>query len=256
MTMAAPRILILRTGHTDQTVRARHGDYDTWFTAAMADLGCRFTLRHVPEEGMGSLAGVDGVLVTGTPASVRDRAGWMQPLTEYLGERTEAGPPVLAVCFGAQLAADALGGTVERNPQGWEIGTVEVQLTPDGLQDPLFTGLPERLTVQATHEDHVSELPVDVMRLAGNSAAAVQAFAWGRRLRAVQFHPEADPSIIASLVHLRRAVLEADARLQGAADEVAARAAVSEILAGVRASGHGRAILANWVNSFVRQTQA
>ncbi len=256
MTMAAPRILILRTGHTHQTVRAHHGDCDTWFTTAMADLGCRFTLRHVPEEGMGSLAGFDGVLVTGTPASVRDRAGWMQPLTEYLGERTEAGPPVLAVCFGAQLAADALGGTVERNPQGWEIGTVEIQLTPDGLQDPLFAGLPEQLTVQATHSDHVSELPVDVMRLAGNSAAAVQAFAWGRRLRAVQFHPEADPSVISSLVRLRRAVLEADARLQGAADEAAARARVSEILAGVRPSGHGRAILANWVNFFVRQTQA
>jgi GMP synthase (glutamine-hydrolysing) len=256
MNMAAPRILILRTGHTDHTVRAQHGDYDAWFTAAMQDLGCRFTLRHVPRDGMGSPAGVDGVLVTGTAASVRDGARWMQPLTDFLGERTEGGPPVLAVCFAAQLAAQALGGTVERNPRGWEIGTVEVELTRNGLQDPLFAGLPERLTVQATHEDHISELPMDVIRLAGNSASFVQAFAWGQRLRAVQFHPEADASIISNLIRLRRAVLEADARLQGAADSVAARAAVSGILAGVRASEHGRVILANWVNSFVRQAQA
>lgn len=256
VTIAAPRILILRTGHTDPTIRARHGDDDEWFTAAMEDLGCRFTLRHVPLDGMGSLAGFDGVLVTGTAAAVRDRAGWMRPLTAFLGERTEGGPPVLAVCFGAQLAADALGGTVERNPRGWEIGTVEVKLTADGLEDPIFHGLPERLSVQATHEDHVAELPVDVIRLAGNNTAAVQAFAWGRRLRALQFHPEVDAATISSLVRLRRAVLEADARRQGAPDAVTARAAVSAILAGIRASGHGRAILANWVNFFVRRTQA
>ena len=256
MNMAAPRILILRTGHTDHTVRAEHGDYDAWFTAAMEGLGCRFTLRHVPRDGMGSPAGFDGVLVTGTAASVRDGARWMQPLADFLGERTGGGPPVLAVCFAANLAAEALGGTVERNPRGWEIGTVEVELTRNGLQDPLFAGLPERLTVQATHEDHVSELPSDVIRLAGNSNAFVQAFAWGQRLRAVQFHPEVDASIISSLVRLRRAVLEADACLQGAADAAAARATVSGILAGVRSSAHGRAILANWVNFFVRQVQA
>jgi len=256
MNMASPRLLILRTGHTDHTIRAEHGDYEAWFTAAMEDLGCRFTLRHVPRDGLGSLAGFDGVLVTGTAASVRDRARWMQPLGDFLGERTEAGPPVLAVCFGAQLAAEALGGTVERNPRGWEIGTVEVDLTRNGLADPLFAGLPERLTVQATHEDHVSQLPLDVIRLAGNSAAFVQAFACGRHLRAVQFHPEAGAAVITSLIHLRRAILEADARLQGAPDAVSAREAVSGTLAGVRSSAHGRAILANWVKSFVRQAQA
>jgi len=251
--MAAPRILILRTGHTHPRVRAEHGDYDAWFVGAMAGLGCSFTLRHVPGDGMGSLAGFDGVLVTGTPASVRDEADWMPPLGEFLGERTESGPPVLAVCFAAQLAAQALGGTVARNPSGWEIGTVAVDLTDHGLQDPLFSGLPRRLTVQATHEDHISQLPLDATRLAGNSMARVQSFAWGRRVRAVQFHPEASPAAITGLVQQRRAILEADAQLQGAPD---AAAAVTAILAGIRSSEHGRAILANWVNFFVRQDQA
>jgi len=256
MNMVAPRILILRTGHTDPAISAEHGDYDAWFTAAMDDLGCTFTLRHVPLDGLGSVAGFDGVLVTGAAFSVQDRREGMRPLSDYLGERTEGGPPVLAVCFGAQLAADALGGTVERNPQGWEIGSVEVELTREGLQDPLFTGLPGRLTVQATHEDHIAELPRDVIRLAGNRASRVQAFACGQRLRAVQFHPEADAGIISSLVHLRRAILEADARLKGAPDAAAAGTAVTGILEAVRATGHGRTILANWVKFFVRQTQA
>ena len=54
MASGTPHILILRTGHTDSSVIARHGDYDAWFTSAMAGTGCRFTLRHVPLEGVGS----------------------------------------------------------------------------------------------------------------------------------------------------------------------------------------------------------
>ncbi len=252
MASASPRILILRTGHTASQIVARHGDYDAWFTAAMADTGCEFSLRHVPQDGVGSMAGFDGILVTGTPASVRDGAAWMEPLGDYLGLRADTGPPLLAVCFGAQLAAHGLGGTVERNPRGWEIGTVTVDLTEDGRGDPLFAGLPQQITVQATHQDHVAELPADTTLLATNDKTAIQAFAWGTRLRALQFHPEAGVEILGQLVDLRRAILEADARLQGAMDGPTAAAQVQALADGLRPSGHGRTILANWVTSYVR----
>ena len=252
MASDTPHILILRTGHTDSSVVARHGDYDAWFTSAMAGTGCRFTLRHVPLEGVGPTDRFDGILVTGTAASVRDAAPWMEQLGEFLGRRSDDGAPVLAVCFGAQLAAHGLGGTVERNPRGWEIGTVEVDLTAAGVEDPLFAGLPRRLSVQATHEDHVAELPADTVLLAGNARVPIQGFGWGHRLRALQFHPEAGTQVLGRLVNLRRAVLEADARLQGAPDGEAAAVQVQAVADGLRESGHGRAILANWVRAYVR----
>ncbi len=249
---ASPHILILRTGNTHPSIVDEHGDYDGWFTRTMAGLDCRFQVRHVPDEGVGTLNGFDGILVSGTPASVRDEAPWMRPLAEWLGERPPGGPPVLAVCFAAQLAAAALGGRVELNPRGWEIGTIQVELTAEGRQDPLFAGLPARLQVSSTHEDHVAELPLDITLLAGNTQTPVQAFGWGSR-RAVQFHPEASAGIIGRLIQLRRGVLEADARLQGAAGAGEAAKRVTALEAGLRQGPHGAAVLGNWLRYFVRQ---
>jgi GMP synthase (glutamine-hydrolysing) len=141
---------------------------------------------------------------------------------------------------------------VERNPRGWEIGTVEVELTAAGREDPLFAGLPRRLRVQSTHEDHVAELPADAPLLAGNPRTPVQAFGWRDRLRAVQFHPEASAGIIRALIGLRRAVLEADAMVQGRPDAGAARRQVAALEAGATETDHGRRLLANWVASWVR----
>jgi GMP synthase (glutamine-hydrolysing) len=252
MAPSVPSILILRSGHTSSPVIARHGDYDAWFKNAMTETGCRFTLRHVPEEGVGSTAGFDGILVTGTAASVLDEAAWMDGLAGFLAQQRPARPPLLAVCFGEQLAAHGLGGVVASNPKGWEIGSVDVDLTLAGRNDPLFAGLPDTLSVLSTHQDHVVRLPPSAQVLAGNEKTPVQAFAWGPHLRAVQFHPEASVPILAQLVNLRRDKLVADALRQGAGNETAARERVQGILDGLEDSGHGQRILANWVKSYVR----
>jgi GMP synthase (glutamine-hydrolysing) len=232
-----------------------HGDYDRWFTDRMGALGCRFTVRHLPDSGLPDTMNFDGVLVSGTAASVLDRAAWMGPLGDYLARAGEPGPPVLAVCFGAQIAADALGGRVEENPLGWEIGTVTVDLSEAGRADPLFDRLPERIEVQATHRDTIAALPRSAALLAGNRMAGAQAFGVGRRLRAVQFHPEATSAIVRQLIRLRREILEGEAgRLHGM-DAEAARRAVGRIEAGVRETDAGRRILENWVRNFVLEGQ-
>jgi GMP synthase (glutamine-hydrolysing) len=178
---AESRILILRTGHTDPEVIRHHGDHDRWVTDTMTGMDCRFTVHHVPDRGIPDLRGHDGVVVTGTAASVTDRAPWMAGLGELLAGAGGDAPPVLALCFAAQLAADALGGRVKRNPRGWEIGTVTVELTEAGRGDPLFRGLPPAVEVQTTHEDHIAELPAEATLLAGNRKTPVQAFAQGDR---------------------------------------------------------------------------
>jgi GMP synthase (glutamine-hydrolysing) len=247
---AESRILILRTGHTDPEVIRHHGDHDRWVTDTMTGMDCRFTVHHVPDRGIPDLRGHDGVVVTGTAASVTDRAPWMAGLGELLAGAGGDAPPVLALCFAAQLAADALGGRVKRNPRGWEIGTVTVELTEAGRGDPLFRGLPPAVEVQTTHEDHIAELPAEATLLAGNRKTPVQAFAQGDRLRAVQFHPEAGAGLLRRLITLRRGILEEDAHRQGTPVPEAGHA-VDQLHDGVRESGHGRQILANWLRGFV-----
>ncbi len=253
MSRPGPSILILRAGHTSPEVVRRHGDYDRWFTDRMEGLGCRFTVHHVPEAGVADDSGYDGVLITGTTASVVKPEPWMEPLGKYLTRPDGSGPPVLAVCFGAQLAAAALGGRVVRNPLGWEIGTIEVDLNAAGRADPLFEGLPSRIAVQSTHEDVIDGLPDPAALLAGNRMSEVQAFALGRRLRAVQFHPEASGGIIRTLIGLRRGALEHEARALRGEDDAAARRSVQRLESSVRDTEEGRRILENWVRGCVRK---
>ena len=103
--------------------------------------------------------------------------------------------PVLGVCFGHQLLARALGGTVGRNPSGWEVGNVRISLTEAGLACPILTDLGAEPTVLQSHQDAVLALPPGGVLLAGNSHTPIQAFQSrqsGRQF-GVQFHPEFTP---------------------------------------------------------------
>ena len=222
-----PRVLVLQTGSTHPAVVAAHGDYDDWFVGALRALGVTPTvIRPFRGDSLPLATGWDGVLITGSPHSVRDEAPWMAALGAWiLG--VAAHTPVLAVCFGHQLVGEALGGRVEPNPQGGEYGTIEVALSPAGQADPLFAGLPAVLCVQSTHRDALVIDPPGVVHLGGTANTPWQSFAWGDKLRAVQFHPEFTHTALADLL--------------------AARGIPGE----VRPSDHGRQILANWVQGWV-----
>jgi len=141
------------------------------------------TRPHADEEPP---ADVDGVVVTGSPRHVYDRPDWMARTRFYLREQLRAAVPVLGICYGHQLIADTLGGTVERADER-EFGYNEIHVIEE---DPLFEGVPERFTTFTSHQDAVTELPPGTTRLAENDHG-LQAFrcdafpAWG-----VQFHPE------------------------------------------------------------------
>lgn len=209
------RFLILKPGETAPEVQQEFGDYDRWFTAAMEPHRLEFTVCDATREPVPPTDGFDGVIVTGSAKSVCRPDPWMTPLMGWLRRAGDCGLPLLGVCFGCQILASARGGSVRLNPQGWEIGAVEVELTDAARNDPLFEGAVSPLPVLATHEDRVERLPPGAVLLAGNANTPVQAFRIGERMWGVQFHPEASTGLIASLIRLRRTGLEDDARSHG-----------------------------------------
>jgi GMP synthase (glutamine-hydrolysing) len=128
----------------------------------------------------------DGVVVTGSRSSVYWDEAWIPQLVDYVAEAADAGVPVLGVCYGHQVLAEALGGRVA-GMDGFEIGYNEIRRVRD---DPLFEGIDESFTAFTTHGDAVVELPPSATLLAENDRG-VHAFrdghCWG-----VQFHPEYD----------------------------------------------------------------
>ncbi len=203
--MSPPRVLVVRAGEAEAGVQAAHGDYPAWFAQALAPHAVMAgAVAPFLGDDLPAAPAVDAVLITGSPLSVRDEAPWMRALGAWTLAQADR-LPVLAVCFGHQLVAEALGGRVEAHPGGPEWGTVAVDLHPSGRADPLFEGLPDRLMVQGLHRDHVATLPPtgSLRPLAGNAHTPLQAFAVGPNLRAVQFHPELRAPVVADLLARR-----------------------------------------------------
>ena len=95
--------------------------------------------------------------------------------------------PVLGVCFGGQLLAQALGAKVRRSPRPG-IGCSKLDLTPEGKSSPYFADFPSPFLAAQWHSD-TFDLPKRATLLATNEACPHQAFSH-RNCLAVQFHPE------------------------------------------------------------------
>ena len=222
-------ILIVKNGSTHPRVKKAFGDYEGWFQSVLEGDPRRF--RKVSPflgEALPPLEGLDGILLTGSPASVRDETPWMREVAGFLREAAEREIPLLGVCFGHQILGEAFGGRVEKSPGGWEFGTVPIHLTEEGASDPLFSGLPRTFLAHAVHQDELSRPPPGAIRLAGNERSLWQALALGPRIRAVQFHLETSLPI-----------MEAIARAIGREAEFSPTDA-------------GQRILRNWERYFVR----
>jgi GMP synthase (glutamine-hydrolysing) len=116
-----------------------------------------------------------------------DRHEWMKDELEWLAGLIEHGVPTLGICLGSQLLARAAGSWVGPLAEP-EIGWTEVELSDDGLADPVLSALPPRFeALQWHHYQH--GLPADATVLARNDAC-LQGFRLGEACWGVQFHPE------------------------------------------------------------------
>lgn len=143
----------------------------------------------------GPIQSFDGAIISGSQSSVYDdHRPWIPELSRWVEGALADGLPILGVCWGHQLLAQILGGTVRGG--SYELGYIEVNQEVD---DPLWNGLSDPFTVFATHSDHVVELPSNAQLLASNETG-VQAFRQAQAY-AVQFHPEYDLQTATSMIH-------------------------------------------------------
>lgn len=207
------RILILKTGTTFPEIARDLGDFDILFKRAMQIDGVSFVVSDVSNgEPLPDFADGDGVVVTGSPAMVTDRADWSEATAAWLAEWVSWGRPALGVCYGHQLLAHALGGKVGGHADGREMGTLDVTLTDRAADDPLFGGLPASFPAHLTHRQSVIALPDGATLLARSESEPHQAFRVGTTAWGLQFHPEFTEQVMAAYIDRQRMDLLAEGR--------------------------------------------
>jgi GMP synthase (glutamine-hydrolysing) len=198
------RIGILQTGHSPDALVARFGDYDDMFARLLAAPGNSFTVWPVIDDRFpAGPADADAWVVTGSRCGVYDGDAWIGRAEEFLRTAEDAGAPVIGICFGHQLVAQAFGGTVRKFDGGWNCG----------LQSYDFEGIPIPVKLVAWHQDQVVEPPAGARILATSPRCRYAAMRLGPRVLTVQPHPEFTLDYMRALAAFRRDVVgEANAR--------------------------------------------
>jgi GMP synthase (glutamine-hydrolysing) len=158
------------------------GQYCHLIARKVRELGVYAEVR-ISEAPAADLSHAKGIIISGGPSSVYDSSSpTVDPAIFALGV------PVMGICYGQQIMAHALGGTVAKGEKGeYGLASLEIEESPD----PLFSGLAGVQQVWMNHRDAVAAVPAG-FRVTGRTAScAVAAIAAPeRRFYGVQFHPE------------------------------------------------------------------
>ncbi|RAR62886.1 MULTISPECIES: glutamine amidotransferase [Halomonadaceae] len=229
-----PRLLLIKTGDSFPDVVAKHGDFEALFQARLPDH--ELTVWDAREDAQRDTlppehAEFDGVLITGSHAMVSDGEPWSEALKPWLHEACERDLPILGVCYGHQLLAEALGGKSGYHPDGREVGTFEVALTEAGQADALLGALPNRFPAHLTHAQSVLTPPAGAVVLACNAHDPYQALRLGPRQWSVQFHPEfTSPVMRDYLEHQREGLGEAGQNVEALCEGIHATPEANDLL--------------------------
>jgi GMP synthase (glutamine-hydrolysing) len=165
----------------------------------LADAGADLTVCHAyAGDALPDPATYDGMVVLGGAMGANDDADspWLSPVRERIRQHAGDGVPVLGICLGHQLAAVALGGAVERNPHGQQVGLFTVGWFPDAHLDPLMASVATPRRGVQWNDDIVITLPPGAVALARTSEGELQAARFAPTVWGIQNHPEVDVDIL------------------------------------------------------------
>lgn len=199
------RLTIVQTGDVPAPLRETFGPYPAMFERMFNSTGGNFSYEVVTVEGNSLLpdpSRLEGIVITGSPAGVYEDHAWLPPLRTFIRSAYAAKTPMLGICFGHQIMADALGGDVQKSQKGWGLGrhVYRVANRPD-----FMANAPEMLAIACSHQDQVIVPPPEAeVVLASDFTPNAGLFYKSGKALSFQPHPEFLDDYALALVELRR----------------------------------------------------
>jgi GMP synthase-like glutamine amidotransferase len=184
-----PHVTIIETGLVSPANRERHGSYPEMFEAMIAaeNPSVTFDTVSIPAgEKLPDIAGLESILITGSSAGVYDGFDWIAPLEDFVRAAHDNNVPMVGVCFGHQLIAQALGGVARKSEKGWGLGRHVYDVAPgNGIVDGA------RIALAASHQDQVITPPPGARTILSSDFAEHAGLLYeGGTTLSVQPHPE------------------------------------------------------------------
>jgi GMP synthase-like glutamine amidotransferase len=198
------KLTIIQTGDVPATLRDAFGPYPAMFERMFAAVGADYQYRIVRAsdgEPLPDPADLEAILLPGSAAGVYDDLPWLAPLRAFVREAYAARTPMVGVCFGHQIMADALGGDVRKSDRGWGLGRHRYAVA-DGAGFARGLGA---VWVACSHQDQVITRPAEA-ELILSSEFTPNAGLRYRNGAALSFqpHPEFEDPYARALAELRR----------------------------------------------------
>ncbi|MGJ8662877.1 MAG: glutamine amidotransferase [Marinicella sp.] len=214
--------LIIQTGDPVAKAQDCYGSFAQWFITGMGLPSEQVQIIDVHRgqalpKSLQVIAGLKGIIITGSAAMVTDRDPWLLSTQRWLNQIFQYEIPTLGVCFGHQLLADMLGGTVGYNDQGRHMGYSQCKLLETAKNDPLFKRLSLELVAKndqfstlVSHLQVVTALPKSATLLGSTAIDKNHVFHAEKSLWGMQFHPEWSAEIMSTYIEARKPDLLAE----------------------------------------------
>ncbi|EFA78711.1 ubiquitin-protein ligase [Heterostelium album PN500] len=160
----------------------------------------------------------NGFIISGSRHSVNDNVEWTNALKDYVRMLDTNNIKTVGVCFGHQMIASALGGTVSGNPKGWQVSDRDYLINPTILTGyGLLPGAKETelvVDIMCMNKEMVTQKPKDLICYGGNEICANQGMINSNFLT-FQGHPEYTPELIKEVLNLRKGIIPDDVIAEG-----------------------------------------
>lgn len=190
-----PIVGILVCGRFSDEMHAGFGTYADLYSRMLGTDTFDYRAFQVNDGDIPTTDDADAWLISGSRHGAYEEHDWIPLLEEHIRAAYAAKQPIIGVCFGHQVLAQAMGGRVEKYDGGWEIGQVNY-----ALEGPFKNAVPNETTLLAFHQDQVVELPETATVVGQTTHCQYAAIQYGNHALSIQPHPEFDDSLVGELL--------------------------------------------------------